>query len=109
MDFGGLAGKTGMFPSLGILRDAMQYELLLEEGSCGMGGGIAEALDEVKESLSERKSDQRARAARNCVAEDGGTTIIDGDVLPLEVGEGRPTGGHLGVLRLHEGEVGVVS
>ena len=108
VDFGGLARKTCMGPSLGVLCDAVPYELLLEEGSCGAGGGMGEAVDEVEDSSSERKSDPWARAAGTNVAEDGGAMIVDGDVLPLKGGERRPTGGRLGVLGLQAGEVGVV-
>ena len=34
--------------------------------------------------------------------------IIDGDVLPLKGGKGRPTGGRLGVVGFQGGEVGIV-
>ena len=108
VDFGGLARKTYTGPSLGVLCDAVPCKLLLEEGSCGAGGGMGEAMDEVEDSSSERKRDPRARAARTNVAEDGGAMIIDGDVLPLKGGERHPAGGSLGVLRLQAGEVGVV-
>ena len=46
VDFGSLAGETGTGPSLRVLRDAVPYELL-EEGSCGMGGRMGEAVDKV--------------------------------------------------------------
>ena len=47
VDFESLAGETGTSPSLCILRDAMPYKLLLEEGSGGMGGRMGEAVDKV--------------------------------------------------------------
>ena len=80
VDFGGLAGKTVMSPSLGVFCDAMSYKLLLEKGRCGMGGGMCKYVDEVKDLSSERKRDPKARATGTYVTEDGGATIIDGDV-----------------------------
>ena len=58
-----MASKAHTSPSLGVLCDAMSDELLFEEGSCGASGGMGEAVDEVKNSSSERKRDPRARAA----------------------------------------------
>ena len=103
MDFGILAGETGMGPTLCILRDGMPCELRFEEGSCGMVRRMGEAVDKVEDSTAER-----ARAARTCGAEDCGPVVVDGDVLPLKRGEGRPTGGHLRVLRLQAGKMVVV-
>ena len=89
VDFGGLAGETGTGPSLGILHDAVPYQLLFKEGSCGMGRRLGKALDKVKDLTTERKRDPRARAAGTCVAEDSSPVVIDGDVLPLKGSDGR--------------------
>ena len=59
---------------------------------------MGEAVDEVEDLLAERKRDPQTRAAGTRVAEDGSTIVINGDILPLKGGKGRPTGGHLGVL-----------
>ena len=95
VDFGSLAGETGMGPSLCVLRDAVPYKLLLEEGSCGTGGRMGEAVDKVEDSTAERKRDPRAKAAGTRVTEDCSPVVVDGDVLLLKGGEGRPTGGGL--------------
>ena len=102
VDFGSLAGETGTGPSLYVLHDVMSYKLLLEEGSCGTGRRMAEAVDKVEDSTAEKKRDLRARADGTHVAEDCSPVVVDGDVLPLKGGEGRPTGGCLGVLQAGE-------
>ena len=86
----------------------MPYELLLEEGSCGTGRRMGETIDKVKDSTAERKWDPRARAAGIRVAEDCSPVVVDGDVLPLKGGEGRPPGERLGVLCLQAGKMVVV-
>ena len=109
VDFRGLAGETGTEPSLGVLHDAVLYKLLFEEGSCGTGGRMSEAVDEVEDSTAERKRDPRARAAgTRVVAEDCSPVVVYGGVLPLKGGEGRPADRRLGVLRLQAGEMSVV-
>ena len=85
VDFGGLAGETGMGPSLGVFCDPMPYELLFEEGSCGTGRRMGEAIDKVKDLTAERQRDRSP-------------VVVDGDVLPLKGGEERPTGVCLWVL-----------
>ena len=77
VDFGGLAGETVTGPSLGVLCDAVQCELLYEEGSCGMGGRMGEAMDKVEDSTAERKRDPRVRAAGTRVAEECIHVVID--------------------------------
>ena len=70
VDFGSLAGETGTGSSLCVLHAAVSYELLLEEGSYGMGGRMGEAVVKVKDLKVERKRDPRVRAAGTRVAED---------------------------------------
>ena len=66
---------------------------------------MGEAVDKVEDSTAERKRDPRERTAGTRVAEDCSPVVVDGDVLPLKGGEGRPTKGRLGVMRLHMGEI----
>ena len=108
VDFGSLAGETGTGPSLCVLHDAVPYELLLEEGSCGMGRRMGEAMDKVEDSMAERKRDPRAKAAVTRVTEDCSPVVVDGGVLPLKGGERCPTGGRLRVLLLQASEMVVV-
>ena len=77
--------------ALAYFGDAVLYEPLLEEGSCGAVGGMGDTVDEVEDSSSERKRDLRATVPGTDVAEDGGAMINDGDVLLLKGGERRPT------------------
>ena len=105
VEFGSLAEETGTGPSLCVNRDAVPYKLLLEEGSCRMGGRMGEAVDKVKDSTTEKKRNPRARAAGTLVAEDCSPVVIDEDVLPLKGREGHLTGGCLGVLHLQAGEM----
>ena len=73
-----------------------------------MDGKMGEATDEVEDLSVERKRDSRARADGTHVAENGSSMVIDGDVLPLKGGEGRPAGGRLRVLLLQVGDMGIV-
>ena len=61
MDLGLLAWNAGTSPRLGVLRDAVPDELLLQEGSCRAGGKMSEAMDEVADVTTKLERNPRTR------------------------------------------------
>ena len=92
VDLGLLAWNAGTSPSLGVLRDAVPDELLLQEGRRSAGRRVSNSMDEVENSSTELKRNPRARAADADVTEENGAVVLEGEVFPLKSSEGSPAG-----------------
>ena len=104
MDLGLLAWNAGTSPRLGVLRDAVPDELLLQEGSCRAGRRMSEAMDEVEDVPTKLERNSRTRMTGADVAEKSGAVVCEGNIFPLKSGEGSSAGGHLRILLLKTGE-----
>ena len=108
VDLGLLTWNAGTSPSLGVLRNAVPDEVLLQEGHRRASRRVSEAMDEVEDMSTELKRNPRVRTAGADVVEKSGASVVEGDVFPLKNGEGGSAGGHLRILLLQTGEKLVV-